>query len=128
MLKTAKEFSKTIEILSEEHTLSLIDTITWYAEKNEIEMEIYKECTRLVANCIIFYNAVLFSSLYETYSKKEDQGQLDLLRRLSPVAWQHINLIGKYEFCLNQQIINIQDLISLTLVNSEIDFSSQTPN
>jgi len=39
VLKTAKEFSKTIEILSEEHALSLIDTITWYAEKNEIEME-----------------------------------------------------------------------------------------
>lgn len=44
------------------------------------------------------------------------------------VTWQHINLIGKYEFCLNQQIINIQELIKLALANSEIDFSSQTPN
>jgi TnpA family transposase len=93
--------------------------------KNEIEMEMYNECTRLVANCIIYYNAVLLSSLYKTYSEKGDQGQLDLLKRLSPVAWQHINLIGKYEFCLNQQSLNIQELINSVLSNSEIDFASQ---
>jgi len=36
---SANDFSKKIENLSEEHNLSLIDTITWYAEKNEIEIE-----------------------------------------------------------------------------------------
>ena len=92
--------------------------------KNEIEMEMYNECNRLVANCIIFYNAVLLSDLYKTFSKQGDQKQLDLIKRLSPVAWRHINLIGKYEFCLNQQLINIQELIKSALTNSEIDFAS----
>jgi len=61
--------------------------------KNEIEMEIYNECTRLIANCIIYYNATLLSDLYETYSKQGQQDHCNLIKRLSPVAWQHINLI-----------------------------------
>lgn len=74
--------------------------------KNEIE--IHNECNRFVANCIIFYNAVLLSDLYKAYNKQDDQDLLDLMKSLSQVAWRHINLIGKYEFCLNQNTINIQ--------------------
>lgn len=92
--------------------------------KNEIEMEMNNECNRLIANCIIFYNAVLLSDLYKEYSKQGDQKQLYLIKRFSPVAWRHINLIGKYEFCQNQKIINIQELIKSVLKNSEIDFAA----
>jgi len=63
---------------------------------------------------------------YKTYSKIGNQELSDLIKRLSPVAWRHINLIGKYEFCLNQQIINIQEVVNSVWANSEIDFSSQT--
>jgi len=92
--------------------------------KNEIEM--YNECTRLVANCIIYYNAALLSNLYKTCNKQDHLAQYDLIKRLSPVAWQHINLIGKYEFCLNHNSINILELIETVLMNSKIDFGSQT--
>ena len=40
--------------------------------KNEIEMEMHNECNRLVANCIIFYNAVLLSDLYKAYNTQTD--------------------------------------------------------
>jgi TnpA family transposase len=96
--------------------------------KNEIEMEMHNECNRLVANCIIYYNAVLLSDLYKRYSKIGHQEMVDLVKRLSPVAWRHVNLIGKYEFCINQITINIQEVINLALYNSEIDFALQTPN
>jgi hypothetical protein len=49
----------------------------------------------------------------------------DLIKRLSPVAWQHINLIGKYQFRQNQKAINIQEFIETVLLNSEINFGSQ---
>ena len=94
--------------------------------KNEIEMEIYNECTRLVANCIIYYNATLLSSLYNTCNKQNQQALCELIKRLSPVAWQHINLIGKYDFCKNQNLINIQEVIENALLNFKIDFASQT--
>ena len=88
-------------------------------------METYNECNRLIANCIIYYNAALLSNLYKTFNKQGYQEQCDLIKRLSPVAWQHINLIGKYEFYLNQKTINIQVLIEKVLSNSEIDFDPQ---
>jgi hypothetical protein len=31
--------------------------------------------------------------------------------RFSPVAWQHINFIGKYEFYNREHIVNIQEVI-----------------
>ena len=31
--------------------------------------------------------------------------------RFSPVAWQHINFIGKYEFYNRGDILNIQEII-----------------
>jgi hypothetical protein len=49
-----------------------------------------------------------------------------LLTALSLVALQHINLIGKYEFCLNQIAVNIQWLMETMPLNSEINFCSQT--
>ncbi|MDY6894212.1 MAG: Tn3 family transposase [Thermotogota bacterium] len=92
--------------------------------KNEVEMEMHNECNRLIANCIIYYNAVLLSDLHTKYIKIGDQEMVELIKRLSPVAWRHVNLIGKYEFCLNQQIINIQEVINSVLTNSEIDFAT----
>ena len=46
--------------------------------------------------------------------------------RLSPVAWQHINLIGKYEFDSNAQPLNLQGLIEMLINNPEINLSSQS--
>jgi hypothetical protein len=71
------------------------------------------------------YNAALLLNLYKASNNKEQQAYCDLIKRLSPVAWQHINLIGRYEFCQNYKTINIQELIETALVNSEIDFDSQ---
>jgi CRISPR/Cas system-associated protein Cas5 (RAMP superfamily) len=76
----------------------------------------------LIANCIIYYNATLLSDLYETFEKKEFQEFCDLIKRLSPVAWQHINLIGKYEFRKNMETSNIQEVIDPAVLSSKISF------
>lgn len=93
--------------------------------KNEIEMEMYNECTRLIANCIIYFNAALLSNLYESFKNQGQKDYCDFIKRLSPVAWQHINLVGKYEFCQNHIFLNIQELIETMLLNSKINFGSQ---
>jgi hypothetical protein len=79
----------------------------------------------LIANCIIYYNATLLSKLYEASKNNEQQAFCDMIKRLSPVAWQHINLVGKYEFLRNQKPINIQKVIDAALLNSEINFGSK---
>ena len=85
--------------------------------KTELELIINNECARLIAICIIFYNAYLLSSLYEHCRSKNMQEQCKQIIRLSPVAWQHISLVGKYEFLSNMELPNIESLIEQLVGN-----------
>jgi len=84
--------------------------------KKENEFVMYNECTRLLANCIIYYNATLLSSLFWAYEKSGDKEKCELIKRLSPVAWQHINMVGKYEFHLGK-VISIRKLVKSLMKN-----------
>ena len=46
--------------------------------------------------------------------QKEETGDshgADLLKQISPVAWQHINLHGRYDFSKQPEDINMDDII-----------------
>lgn len=45
-----------------------------------------------------------------TYREKNGQDS-EMLKRISPVSWQHINLYGRYEFNSNQEFINMNEII-----------------
>ncbi len=62
--------------------------------KSEMEIEIWSECTRLIASAIIYYNSYILSLLLD---QSENQEQRDFVTKLSPAAWSHIHLLGKYE-------------------------------
>lgn len=52
------------------------------------------------------------------FSHKEEVGDSQstiLLTRVSPVAWQHINIQGRYEFRKQPEHININDIIQQLL-------------
>ncbi|EOQ09145.1 hypothetical protein IKC_06109 [Bacillus cereus VD184] len=77
--------------------------------KTEQDQQIWGECSRLIANCIIYYNASILSNML---AYREENGKnSDMLKRISPVAWQHINLYGPYEFHSNQEMINMDEII-----------------
>lgn len=79
--------------------------------KSEHDQQIWNECSRLITNCIIYYNISLLSQLLEV---KQQQGDLDIAQRLahvSPVAWQHINFHGRYEFTKIPTSIDLDALI-----------------
>jgi hypothetical protein len=59
---------------------------------------------------VIFYNATLLSTLHQHYQTVEPDMAEQILR-FSPVAWQHINFIGKYEFYNRADMPNIQEVI-----------------
>jgi TnpA family transposase len=88
--------------------------------KTEIELDTNAECIRLIANAVIFYNATLLSGLYQHY-QSVDPGMAKQILRYSPVAWQHINFIGKYEFYNWGDTLNIQELIKNLVASLEID-------
>jgi TnpA family transposase len=66
--------------------------------KSELEQQLWSECGRLIANCILYYNAKILSSVLDHREQIGDVQGVEVLRQISPVAWQHINLYGRYEF------------------------------
>jgi hypothetical protein len=66
--------------------------------KTEGEQQIWSECSRLISNCIIYYNATLLSRLLELREEIGDTNQVNRIGRVSPIAWQHINFYGRFEF------------------------------
>lgn len=82
----------------------------------ELEMEIWNECARLIASAIIFYNAYILSALLK--QAKNDK-QIEIVTRVSPVAWAHLNFLGNYEFYRRQ----LEPEIHRWLKNIKMDFS-----
>jgi len=59
------------------------------------------------------YPSYILSTLLEQKEKEGKQEEADLIKRISPFAWQNVNLLGRFEFQRQQKTINIQEMISL---------------
>lgn len=66
--------------------------------KSEYEQNIWNECSRLLTNCILYYNISILSNLLERKEKANKESEINDLKQISPIAWQHINFLGRYEF------------------------------
>ena len=62
-------------------------------------------------NCIIFYNASILSRLLEHQERIGDMQSADATKKVSPIAWQHINLQGRYEFQKAPDALNMDAII-----------------
>jgi TnpA family transposase len=79
--------------------------------KTEQEQQIWNECSRLLTNCIIYYNASILSNLLAYKEKNSNDKDIALLKQVSLVAWQHINLYGRYEFNRRSEFINMNEIV-----------------
>jgi len=79
--------------------------------RTEGDQQIWGECSRLLTNCIIYYNAVILSRLLETKLSNTDVTQAQRLARVSPIAWRHINFQGRYNFRQTSLTPNIDELV-----------------
>lgn len=80
--------------------------------RTDLDVAISNQCGRLVANVLIAYNSILLSELLNRYQAEGNQKALDLLKRISPVAWQHIHLLGHYAFRDKQNPINLGAILA----------------
>ena len=71
--------------------------------RTEYEQQIWNECSRLITNCIVYYNSTILSNLFSYKEKTGDNQNAEMLKQVSPIAWQHINLHGRYEFSKQQE-------------------------
>jgi len=79
--------------------------------KSEQEQQLWSECSRLITNCILYYNATILSNLLAHKETRDDSQGVALLKQVSPVAWQHINFYGRYEFAKGPQSINVDAIV-----------------
>ena len=87
--------------------------------KSELEQQLWSECGRLIANCILYYNASILSNVLAHRESIGDIQGVEVLKQISPVAWQHINLYGRYEFRKCSEPIDLDDIVrQLTQVQS----------
>jgi TnpA family transposase len=75
---------------------------------SEEDQHLWHECSRLITNCIIFYNMTLLSQLWARQEATQDTTHI---AHISPVAWQHMNFYGRYEFTNVSELINIEEIV-----------------
>lgn len=78
----------------------------------DYQIEQWNDCARVIANCIIYYNSALLSGLIEQFEKQENPAVVEMISNLSPVAWVHIQLAGKYSFGHEKITIDIEQMLS----------------
>ncbi|MFC1659620.1 Tn3 family transposase [Pseudomonadota bacterium] len=78
--------------------------------KTEYEQQIWSECSRLIANCIVYYNSAILSNLITQNKNFKRTLDINTIKQISPIAWNHINLFGRYEFDKEPQFINIEEI------------------
>lgn len=62
---------------------------------------------------MIYYNTLLLSRVHK---QKEDAGNheaMSVIQGMSPVAWQHVNLFGSFEFNPNVPKVDIEALVAI---------------
>jgi hypothetical protein len=78
--------------------------------KTDIEVEISNQCGRLLANAINYYNSAILSKLLVKYRAENNQKGIEILRKISPIAYQHIHFQGHLSF-ENVNIIDLDEII-----------------
>jgi TnpA family transposase len=78
----------------------------------DLDVAIANQCGRLTANVVIAYNTILLSALLEQYRVADDKMAIMMLRKISPVAWQHVHFLGRYLFRGSRQPIDLVALLA----------------
>ena len=94
-------------------------------QKSQHEQERWNECTRLIADAVVFYASAILSEVLSAVEKQADNTLVESLQRVTPIAWQHINCYGRYRFDSDLRLINLAEMAS-QLANSSIKRRQQT--
>ena len=62
--------------------------------RSQHEQEVWNECSRLVGNAVVYYNALILSEALAELESRGNLASAEVLKRVSPVAWQHITTMG----------------------------------
>ena len=78
--------------------------------KSQHEQEVWNECARLIGNAVVYYNSLILSEILRELEAQRALVSAEDLKRISPLAWQHINFYGRYQFDSDTPPINIAEI------------------
>jgi len=80
--------------------------------QTDLEAEVSNQSNRLITTAIIYYNSVILSCLLnKNIPLNKKKKLLKIIKKSSPVAWQHFHFTGHFLFYSNKKIISIKDII-----------------
>ena len=91
---------------------------------DETQISVWNESARLLANCVLYYNARMLNQWIEQCNARDEYKKSQYIKHLSPVAWTHVNFQGRYEFLSSHEEIDIDGWLDTLLVN-ESDFKKK---
>lgn len=74
--------------------------------KTEYDYTLWSECSRLIANATIYYNTLILNQILEIGGS----GEIPSIQKSSPISWEHINFIGRYDFKKKHLNFNIKKI------------------
>jgi TnpA family transposase len=87
--------------------------------RTDIEQQLWSECSRFLANCVIHYNTCVLSQLLRYAEDRNDLDLADRIKRISPVSWKHINFYGEYAFRDAGEIIDLDEMIGRLIAHTD---------
>jgi len=60
----------------------------------------------------VHYNSVILSEVLQTLENVSSNAANQALKRISPLAWQHVNFYGRYQFDSDLMSIDMAELIA----------------
>ena len=79
----------------------------------EAQQKIWNDCARLIANAVIYYNTALLSTIYESMLAAGNAEAIARLTKVSPVAWQNVNLFGAFDFSDSEVDVDLSAIASI---------------
>jgi TnpA family transposase len=80
--------------------------------RTDLEQQLWSECSRFLANCVIYYNACLLSELLAYAEREKDFELANRIRGISPVSWKHVNFFGEYTFRDIGEVIDLEQMVN----------------
>ena len=65
--------------------------------RTDLEQTINNECTRLIANIIIYFNTLILSKVVELKEKAKQYADADKIKSFNPMSWQHLLFQGHFK-------------------------------
>ena len=66
----------------------------------------------LIANAIIYYNSAILSRLLAKYGTNPSPRVLAMIKKVSPAAWRHIHMNGRYTYRDSGQVIDLDAIMA----------------